>query len=236
MADIKNNLSATTAPSAANDASQGYATGSTWFHKEAGVMWICTDASPNEARWIVQTVDHPWPSQHIRTMPGVFVNPASGAAVPDLLTLTPFVFYQRRRIDGIGIRLVTAQANGEVRLGIYRTDPLSEKPGACLYDAGAISLAAGSGNKTIDVDWSLDPGAYWLAAIFQSVGTLPTIMRTGGTLPGMLTRASSDDVTSSNGTRCLTAAQAYGALPATAPDMSYGAGGNDAPVIFLRRA
>lgn len=179
MPDIKHNAIATTDPGTSNDSSQGYAVFSTWFNRVTGEVWYCTDATANNAIWINPNFDPvPWPSQYFRASDYI-ASVSDGQPAADLLTMQPFVFQRKRRIDGIGVRLTTAQTGGEIRLGVYRTDSITEKPSSRKHDAGTIALAAGSGDKMITVDWYFDPGVYWLAALNKGGGTLPTLRRIG---------------------------------------------------------
>lgn len=49
---MKNNYSANNDPTATNDSSQGYATGSTWINVASGTAWQCWSATPGAAVWM----------------------------------------------------------------------------------------------------------------------------------------------------------------------------------------
>lgn len=48
---VKNNFSATAAPSTTDDSAAGYAIGSEWIDTVAGSKYWCADASPSSAVW-----------------------------------------------------------------------------------------------------------------------------------------------------------------------------------------
>jgi hypothetical protein len=234
MPNIKNNLRATNRPAPTDDLAQGYAIGSEWFNRNDAGVWRCIDAAAGAAKWIETNPDlHPWPSGHVR-VPDWISATAPDTLAPNLLTLSPLTLHRRYGVSGIGVRLITAQPDAEVRLGIYRTNPADQAAVTLAYDAGPIALASGSGNKTIAVDWDLVPGNYWLAAVFKASAALPTVQRVSAATFGVVTRPSADNVAESS-IRYRSAGHAYGPLPAT-PVTSPVAGGGDQPVIHLRRA
>jgi hypothetical protein len=49
--DPQSNWTATAAPTAANDATQGYAVGSQWLWAARGLLWICLDAATGAGVW-----------------------------------------------------------------------------------------------------------------------------------------------------------------------------------------
>lgn len=236
MPDMKHNATASTEPGPSDDSSQGYSIRSTWFNGTTGEVWYCTDATAGAAVWINPNFDPvPWPSQYFRASDHI-LSVSDGQVAADLLTMQPFTIQRKRRISGIAIRLTTAQAGGEIRLGVYRTDWVTEKPASRKHDAGVISLASGSGDKVITVDWYFDPGVYWLAALNKGGGTLPTLRRIGSVALGRVLGPNGDDV-GFNPNRYLSVARNYAdGLPTTAPAMTTVSGGSDCPVIMLRRA
>jgi hypothetical protein len=115
--------------------------------------------------------------------------------------------------QGIGFFVITAAAGKSVRLGIYADN--GGVPGALLVDAGAVSVAAVDAAALALTYW-LRPGWYWLACL--SEGT-PVIRGQNNGGPSLL------GVASNTGTDCdnfVYAAQAYGALPANFPALTYG--------------
>lgn len=176
----------------------------------------------------------PWPTGRYRVADHIYLT-GDGQPAADKLTLQPIIIRRAITVDRIGIRLVTAQTGGAIRLGIYRTDPATDLPGALFADAGEVTLSGSTGLKTATVSWLLAPGVYWLAAINKGGGTLPTIRRISGALMGRVQGTDDSEISTGNGYRYLEAAQAYGALPSTAPAATPSAG-TDGPAITLRRA
>ncbi|WP_419827865.1 hypothetical protein [Sphingomonas sp.] len=237
MADIKNNLSATTDPAGANDSSQGYAVGSTWWHKTDGVLWECTDATTGAALWVrVNGNARPWGSHQLRT-PDYISSWSATQCAADTLVMFPMTFQQKMVVDGIGIRCtVVGSAGAAARLGIYRHDQSTGLPAARKADLGEIALDSGTGNKTITLAslQYFDPGIWWLACVLKGVATMPTLMRAGAAVSGAVPVGDGLDPFTNN-PRYVAAAFPYAALPGTAPTMAYSTG-VDGVGLYLRKA
>lgn len=52
VANTKNNFAASVAPTASNDAGEGYTVGSVWIDTSAGSSYVCTDATGSAAVWM----------------------------------------------------------------------------------------------------------------------------------------------------------------------------------------
>ena len=63
---VKNNLSALSVPTATDDSTKGYGSGSRWLVPSQKAEYICTHALPGEAVWVLTTpanpADNPFPS------------------------------------------------------------------------------------------------------------------------------------------------------------------------------
>lgn len=230
MATVKNNLAATTDPTAADDLSIGYAVGSRWWNNATMVQHICTDATTGAASW--QSLERPqsWPSAAYR-YPEYIVGLTDGQPVADTFYAVPFIAGRKRNIDAIAVHLVTAQSGAAARMGIYRHSTTTELPGSLYLDAGVVDLSGATGLKPLTINTSIRPGMWWLAILFNSPGTQPTVKRvsscTLGVFPG-----GGGDVTASNPWRGVSGSQAYGALPSYAPTTT--ATNGFAPVLGLR--
>ncbi len=234
MTSIKDNIAASTDPSAANDITEGYAIGSEWYNTLTGQMWKAISVASAAAQWIRLAPAPSWPSGCYRPPIHIYaVN--DGQVAANKLTMMPFMIHRRVAIDRVALWLVTGQAGGEMRLGLYRTDAFTEMPGALFADAGTIDLSGAASLKTVTVSWSLVPGQYWLAALNKTAGTLPTVRRAGGAILGHVLGSDGNEIAGANAWRYLEAAQAYGSLPATAPAMTPSTG-SDGPVLMLRPA
>ena len=90
--------------------------------------------------------------------------------------LTPFFVGRQLGLQGIGMGVpgTGAGTTGSVgRLGIYRDDGAGGL--SLLIDAGTVPLDA-SGSHSASISVTLDPGWWWLACAFQSLGaTKPTV-------------------------------------------------------------
>jgi len=85
--------------------------------------------------------------------------------VADKLYCIPFLVLKTETFNGIAIDVQTLSA-GNARLGIYN-DNGACAPGTLLVDAGAVDTGT-TGAKEIVINQSLQPGLYWLAAIFNA--------------------------------------------------------------------
>lgn len=234
MTSIKDNIAASTDPSVANDATEGYATGSEWYNTLTGQMWKAISVATGAAQWIRLAPAPAWPPGYYRPPAHIYaVN--DGQVAANKLTMMPLLIHRRTSIDRIALWLVTGQSGGEMRLGLYRSDASTDMPGSLFADAGLIDLSGTASLKTITVSWSLVPGQYWLAALNKASGTLPTVRRAGGALLGHVLGNDGNEIAGANAWRYLEASQTYGSLPTTAPAMTASTG-SDGPVLMLRRA
>lgn len=236
MANIKDNLTAIIAPSAANDATQGYGPGSEWFDVATGSYHKCLDATAGAASWMEVAPEHPgWAVGDYRVPPHIAQISDSATITSNLLTLQPIVISRRVQIDRIALRLVTAQTGAAARLGLYDTDPETRKPHKLVVDAGELTLDDTTGDRWRTVSLSLKPGLYWTACILKSATTMPVVRRVGGAIYGHIPQQNLDEVGSSAAYRYLEASQSYGALPDDAPAATP-SGSSHGPVIAIRRA
>jgi hypothetical protein len=95
---------------------------------------------------------------------------------------SPFFLGQGHTFDRIQIEVTTAGSTGSVvRLGIYSSDPATQKPLNLLGDYGTVDCTT-TGMKTIVINITLEPGLYWLTAVGQgSPTTVPNTRSKVGT-------------------------------------------------------
>ncbi|MDQ0319680.1 hypothetical protein QO002_001818 [Pararhizobium capsulatum DSM 1112] len=175
MTTIKDNIAASTDPSAANDTTEGYAPGSEWYNTLTGQMWRAISVASGAAQWMRLAPAPAWPTGYYRPPAHIYaVN--DGQVAANKLTMMPLLIHRRVTIDRIALWLVTGQTGAEMRLGLYRSDAFTEMPGTLFAEAGTVDLSGSASLKTITVSWSLVPGQYWLAALNKASGTLPTVV------------------------------------------------------------
>lgn len=106
-----------------------------------------------------------------RYLSGGFWNTASvsaAAVTAGRLYAVPFFVTTPTMFTRIGVEVTVGAGN--VRLGIYRPGGTS-LPGDLLLDCGVVSVAT-SGTKEITIAQYLDPGLYYLAAVFDGTPTV----------------------------------------------------------------
>ncbi len=149
----------------------------------------------------------------------------SGGNAPGANTLWfhYFALEEVATFDRIGVNITTAGGGGaNMRLGIY--NDANGVPGSLIIDGGELDVTT-TGNKEAVISASLTKGRYWLALLTND-GTVQAL--SSGSSAGLPIRhgAANDDYVA------LSASQAYGALPETAPT----AGGNyRIHTVVLRR-
>lgn len=150
----------------------------------------------------------------------------STALTADRIYAHPFLVPKAITLDKIAVNCTTLVAGGGLRLGIYSDS--NGEPGALVLDAGTID-SSGTGVKTKDINQTLTPGLYWLAAASKSAThafRVPAIAATinvfgvASTLPTGV------------GTHFY-AAHAYGALPDPFPSPTEGTS-LVYPAVFVR--
>jgi hypothetical protein len=100
--------------------------------------------------------------------------PGTSAFTAGRLLFVPIWVDAAWSIDRVGFYLSTVAASSSVRIGIYNAGS-NGAPGSLLVDFGTVATAVGTGEKTITVSQTLQPGMYWLAMAAQ--GGNPTLYR-----------------------------------------------------------
>lgn len=137
----------------------------------------------------------------------------SGAVTANTLYGIPFIAPTRgATLDRLGFNVVTLLA-GNARVGLYSaTSDTNLYPNALVVDGGGISTGSG-GVKSATISQVLTPGAlYWAVYLGDAAPSVRT--HQGGTATNIL---GFDSSLPNGGTRGISVAQAYGALPATFP-------------------
>lgn len=134
-------------------------------------------------------------------------------------------------VVGVAASVQAAAVGGLVRLGIYKADDDLQPTGAPVLDAGEIDCST-TGLKTITgLSASLAGGAHLIAALCNNAGV--AFHMTNGMSPGLAPGLRDIDLTQQ--IQSMTAAQAYGALPASAPAWSPGWANSAARYPFVLR-
>lgn len=233
MADIKNNLNSTADPTAANDASQGYAVGSFWFNRNTGELWRCTVATTGSAEWLLADFDEQlWPPGHAQMAPGIAAI-ADRTPISNRLIMQKFVFRRKVMIEAIGVHVVTPQAGAAVRLGLYGFDRATQWVGSRVVDAGELTLDGATGAMFISgLTTYLNPGIYFAAAVFKPPSPTQATCKGIGSSTPIYSRTKGSDL--STPFRYLRGDLTYGALPSTPPPMTAD-GGTDGVAIMLAK-
>jgi len=135
-----------------------------------------------------------------------FVETQTGTQAVSANTLygIPFFVPTPTTYTTIAIEVSTAVA-GNCRLGIYNDS--AGAPGSLVLDAGTVSTGT-TGLKTIAISQLLNPGWYWLAAVFDAAPTVRAASQTNALR--MLGHTSGTDTTAHVG---VSVAFTYAALP-----------------------
>jgi hypothetical protein len=184
--------------------------------------------------------DLPWPnvfgaaSSYSNGLPAVAVAPSAQTPVINVLgAILVRIMSKGVIIQGIGVRLVTANASGKIRFGVYRARP-DANPAELLFDSGDVSLVSGAGS-TIEAPTpglSLPTGQYWFA--WNCIGAGWTIMTCPSSqmiVPGLM------HIASTTRRLGLLGAFPYAAMPPSlTPALGGLADGFDVPQLWVRRA
>lgn len=226
---FKNNV-AYCDPSIASDEAAGYVVGSQWYNSESGVLWVCYDTTKGNAKWAPQSTGYDWPAGAYK-LPSYITQLSDGNPAANKAYFLPFLLSRKTTIDKAGISLTTAQAGAKCRIGIYTG--VNGAPAFLRKDFGELDLSSGSGIKELSTGIALQPGLWFLASIFNSPATQPTVKRVSGAQMGVVCGGGSDITTASAG-RYYEASVTYGVLPNYAPDVAM-ASGTEGAAVFLRR-
>lgn len=152
---------------------------------------------------------------------------ASGGTVGNL-HLQPYIVGAGETLDRIGLATV-ATGVGTARLGIYNSGS-DGLPSTVLLDAGTVSNATSTGEKSITISQALSPGVYWLACLIVTTGGT---WRHHDTSPNhrLLGRAT---IEGSYNTDLRATGVATGSLPSPAPTLATST--SDSPRVAVRVA
>lgn len=177
---VKSNYAAATAPTAANDSSQGYAVGSPWMIASTGESWQARSVTLGAARWLkLGITDHPGYVPGRYYLPGnqgVVVSASTGAAGRIFFFLGTVL--QRITISQLGARVVTTSAGGSFQLAIYNHNQATGNPGTLVAATGSgVTDTADLVNVSFSANQTIEPGNYWFGlncdngtATFFSIG------------------------------------------------------------------
>lgn len=163
---VKNNYEATAAPTATDDSTSGYATGSSWMIPATADMWRCRDATAGAARWVkLDVADHPG------YVPGRYYIPfgqgasAAGSANSTALMYLGFgVIKERITISQLGARVTTVASGGNFQLAIYSHNAATGKPGTLVGRTNSGGTGSGTNVRAaLASNATLEPGNYWFA-------------------------------------------------------------------------
>ncbi len=143
--------------------------------------------------------------------------PAASAVASGTLYMLPVAVPYALSLSALSLRVATAI--GTARLGLYRD--VNSAPGGLIAESGDLTLTAGTVSAAVVVN--LEPGLYWLAALFSAT---PSVMCHTSQALG-IDAATFDPV---NGySRSLT----YGALPSDEIGQSYTAATMPCPTVVI---
>lgn len=207
------------APGVNDDGNAGYSVGSSWLDTASGLRWTCRSAAVGAAEWTAAGgLDHPGyvSGRCYSAQRGTLA--ASGAAVAaDLLYAVPIYVAQRATISDLMLRVTTGVA-GNAKVGIY--DSVAGGPGARLAELAtpASTGTAATVVAALTANITLNPGLYWLAAIFSAAPSCTTISSSDQFIVGLVGGTSAVDVfaaSSSNAGVQGSGATYAGGLPAS---------------------
>lgn len=81
-------------------------------------------------------------------------------------------------IDQIIANCASANASGQIRLGLYRSNALG-LPGALVVDAGVVTAGATGSRAATITPVALDPGLYWMACLGENASGTWTAWQSG---------------------------------------------------------
>jgi len=218
---VKNNFTATVAPSPTDDSSAGYAVGSTWMRTDTGTMWRARSVAVGAARWVrIDAADFFGyvAGNFYDPLPGLTVAAGSALAL-DTIRLHPTIIKERCTISDLGARLTTASASQSVQFAIYANNPANNRPtGTALGMTGNISTTTtGPVQGPLSVSAQLEAGIYWMAANSSSnTPAFSSIANTNTTISSLIGSATLSTIMSGNTAALFTlsvAAQTFGTWP-----------------------
>jgi hypothetical protein len=230
--------SSTSAPSATDDSSEGYAVNSKWFNNLTGIEYICRDATDGAAIWVRQDNADFFGYVSTRFYHGILGTQAGGAAIGgNAVKLHPIVIKERVIISELAARVITAEATKNFQLGIYAAHPTTRFPtGNPLATTASMSCGVTGAMSGDITDITLDPGLYWVAMNTDSTTAVWSTYGSGGNnIPLILGTTSASQSASGNAssTSVLSFNHTFGTWPdLTAASYSYGNNSAYAMVFF----
>ena len=220
-------------PGAGSDAASGYSVGSRWLNVQTGREFFCIDSTAGAAKWAPASVGYGFTSGTYK-LPEYITAVSDGQPTGGTMVFLPLIVREQMLVDQIGISLTTAQSGAKCRLAVYYG--VDGQPGYLRSDLGELDLSSGSGLKTVSTSMTMTPGLYFLAGIFNSPTTQPTVKRVSGAHFGAISFGGGGDITGGTPGRYWSAAsQTYGAYPSAAPPV-VGDSGTAGVAIFVRKA
>lgn len=171
---------------------------------------------------------------------------AAGAAIPaNSVRLLPFMLTQSITVSDLGARVTTLAAGGNVRVGVYNSDPTTKVPTTVAAETGNLSTASATvvngavsgGNKLFQ------PGLFWAAVIADGTAGGTVVMQSvngswvqAGLLVGSTTQANIAS-SSTAASLFLTFASTFGAFPdLTGQSLTEVAGSSTTCIVQLKAA
>ncbi len=138
----------------------------------------------------------------------------AAAVVANTLYAQPFNASRGATIDSVGVNVSAVVAGSGVRMGVYRS--LNGVPGALVADFGIVATTNPAAFKEITgLSQKLQPGLYWLAAVFSHTPTIRQIPQAA--ILGIY--GVDNAATTAVGTG-YTGSLTYGALPSNFPTIT----------------
>jgi hypothetical protein len=200
MANIKDNLTASRAPTVTDDATpdangNSYGAGSWWGRPDTGENWMCQDPTIGAAKWMRTASVEPrlWLPGQARVPEG-FISSTDGQQTPLRFIALLFSLNRPRPIDSIFIDVVTGQPGAAARTGLYRVNEQTVTADL-LKDAGEIGLTSTGNKPSASLGLGVLPADNYLSVgILKDAATMPTLRAVGQSVGGIYGRAKGNNL------------------------------------------
>lgn len=233
---VKDNVTAG-APTVNSDSSAGYSVGSFWLDTGPQTIWRAQDVTVGAAVW--------WPQgakEHPGYVSGLWYGPQRGAAASaavaaDLNFAVPVFIAERVTITGLGLWVLTGVAATAVQLGLYSN--ANGRPGILLAQNSASASTATSATAasgTFSSSITLNPGVYWLAALFNGAPTIASVSSSDQALGTLLGGSTIDRVGSTGSQQCgVSGVATYaGGFPGSFGTATVRGNGQNNPIVCFK--
>jgi hypothetical protein len=187
-----------------------------------GKILIADASSTNGVGWFSPGIFAPIGYQSGRYYGAPNSNNMSTAALSaNSMAFSPVYVAKRAAFTAIGYNCTANTNSANAHFGIYDTNA-SGVPGALVSgtDVTVSSVGVAAADATFGSAVTLAPGLYWVAALSSANSLTFTAVNSGNMVSAILGVGTLQASGTGQGIR-LNASQTYGALPSTAPSLSY---------------